>query len=274
MPPSNQKEKALLLGVDVGSTATKAVALDGKRVIRRAARPSGEDFAAAAQGVIEEVADGLSGFTVGTGYGRRLVPGADRTLTEITCLALGTRSLDRDAAACLDIGGQDAKFLWLTTDGRPSGFALNDRCAAGTGRFLEMVAERIGLPLGEWDTIKLEEAEGLTLSATCGVFAESELVGHLASGAPPRSLAAAAAISIASRMLPLAGQAGRPVMCAGGGLALSGGVSNNGPVVEALHDAFKNLGLPVRVLPRPCFTVAYGAALAAEKLVSIGKERE
>ncbi len=275
MPQNNRAGKApFLLGVDVGSTATKAVALEDGHVIGRATRPTGEDFASAAQAVIEEVADGRMGFIVGTGYGRRLVPGADRILTEITCLALGARSLDRDAAACLDIGGQDAKFLWLTPDGRPSGFALNDRCAAGTGRFLELAAERIGLPLGEWDTIKLEEAGGLTLSATCGVFAESELVGHLASGASPRSLAASAAISIAARTLPLAGLAGHPMIPQEGGLVLAGGVSNNGPVVEALRDAFSTLGLPVRVLPMPSFTVAYGAALAAEKLVTIRKERE
>jgi len=260
--------------VDVGSTTTKAVARSGGEVVGRALRPTGEDFACAARDVIAKAADGRPAFTVGTGYGRRLVPGADRTLTEITCLALGVRALDRNAAACLDIGGQDAKFLWLTPDGRPAGFALNDRCAAGTGRFLELAAARIGLPLEEWETVGLDEAGGLVLSATCGVFAESELVGHLASGVNPRALAAAAALSIAARMLPLAGQAGRPGMPEDGGLALAGGVSNNALVVAALREAFADLGLPVRVLPDPSFAVAYGAALAAMQLSSTGKEPE
>ena len=270
-----QTEKAALaLGVDVGSTTTKAVARSDGRVVGRALRPSGENFAAAAEEVAGKVASDRTAYTVGTGYGRRLVSGADRTLTEITCLALGARRLDPDAAACLDIGGQDAKFLWLTSDGRPAGFALNDRCAAGTGRFLELAAERIGLPLGEWDGVELEDAGGLTLSATCGVFAESELVGHLSSGVPPRGLAAAAARSIAARMLPLTGQAGRPEMHVGGGLVLAGGVANNGLVARALREAFAALELSVRVLPNPSYAVAFGAALAAERLVNIGKERE
>lgn len=275
MPAGNTQVTATLhLGVDVGSTTTKAVARSGGEVVGRALRPTGEDFASAARDVIAEAADGRPVFTVGTGYGRRLVPGADRTLTEITCLALGARALDRNAAACLDIGGQDSKFLWLTPDGRPAGFALNDRCAAGTGRFLELAASRIGLPLEEWEMVGLDEAGGLVLSATCGVFAESELVGHLASGVNPRALAAAAALSIAARMLPLAGQAGRPGMPEDGGLALAGGVSNNALVVAALREAFAALGLPVRVLPDPSFAVAYGAALAAMQLSSTGKEPE
>jgi len=260
--------------VDVGSTTTKAVALADGEVVGRSLKPTGEDFASTAREVIAAAAAGKPRFTVGTGYGRRLVPGADRTLTEITCIALGARDLDRDAAACLDIGGQDAKFLWLTPDGRPAGFALNDRCAAGTGRFLELAAARIGLPLDEWGAVGLDEAGGLVLSATCGVFAESELVGHLASGVSPRSLAAAAALSIAARLVPLTAQAGRPGMPGDGGLVLAGGVSRNGLVVSALREAFAVLGLPVRVLPEPSFAVAYGAALAAMKLSCTGKEPE
>jgi predicted CoA-substrate-specific enzyme activase len=275
VPPGNtQTPAARHLGVDVGSTTTKAVALAEGEVAGRSLRPTGEDFAAAAREVIAETAGGGPLFTVGTGYGRRLVPGADRTLTEITCLALGARALDPDAAACLDIGGQDAKFLWLTPDGRPAGFALNDRCAAGTGRFLELAAARIALPLGEWGAVGLDEAGGLVLSATCGVFAESELVGHLASGVSPRALAAATALSIAARLVPLAAQAGRPGMPVEGGLVLAGGVSNNALVVAALGEAFTALQLPVRVLPEPSFTVAHGAALAAAKLVHNGKEPE
>ncbi|OGD74452.1 MAG: hypothetical protein A2Y64_01660, partial [Candidatus Coatesbacteria bacterium RBG_13_66_14] len=245
MPGGNtQATAAIHLGVDVGSTTTKAVALADGKVVGRSLRPTGEDFASAARDVITDTAGGKPGFIVGTGYGRRLVPGADRTLTEITCLALGARALDRDAAACLDIGGQDAKFLWLTPDGHPAGFALNDRCAAGTGRFLELAAARIGLRLEDWETVGLDEAGGLALSATCGVFAESELVGHLAAGINPRSLAAAAALSIAARMSPLAAQAGRPGMPEAGGLALAGGVSNNALVVAALRGVFSALGLP------------------------------
>ncbi len=258
------------LGVDVGSTTTEAVLLSMEgQLLRRGMRPTGSRPGETAETVIEEVLSGeKAAYTVSSGYGRKLVTVADRALTEITCLALGARAQNTTATAVLDIGGQDSKFLWLTADGRPASFALNDRCAAGTGRFLELTAERIELPLKNWGEIDAAEAEGLTLSATCGVFAESELIGHLAAGVSPRRLAAAAAFSVAARVLPLMGQAGRAELPLAGGLALAGGVASNPLVAQTLSLTFTRRGLHAKPLEHPSFTVALGAALAATKLAT------
>ncbi len=259
---------SLYLGVDVGSTTTEALLLtEEEQVLRRVIRPTGSRPAETAETVIEEIVAGEKvAYIVSTGYGRKGVKLADRALTEITCLALGARAQNSTAAAVLDIGGQDSKFLWLTADGRPASFALNDRCAAGTGRFLELTAARIELPLKSWGEIDPTEAEGLSLSATCGVFAESELIGHLAAGVSPRRLAAAAAFSVSARVLPLMGQAGRAELPLDGGLALAGGVASNPLVAQTLSLTFSRRGLHARPLEYPSFTVALGAALAARKL--------
>ena len=262
MPPT------LYLGVDVGSTTTEALLLSAAgRLVRRTIRPTGSRPGETAEAVIEELLGAeKAAYTVSTGYGRQLVGSAHRALTEITCLALGAREQNSTAAAVLDIGGQDSKFLWLTADGRPASFALNDRCAAGTGRFLELTAERIELPLKSWGTIDAAEAAGLSLSATCGVFAESELIGHLAAGVSPRRLAAAAAFSVAERVLPLMGQAGRAELSLDGGLALAGGVASNPLVAQTLSLTFARRRLVAKPLEYPSFTVALGAALAARHL--------
>jgi len=260
--------RSLYLGIDVGSTTTEALLLSAEgQIVRRVLRPSGSrPGQTAATAIAELLGSDKAAYTVSTGYGRQLVNSADRALTEITCLALGARAQNTTAAAVLDIGGQDSKYLWLTADGRPASFALNDRCAAGTGRFLELAAERIELPLKSWGEIDPNEAEGLTLSATCGVFAESELVGHLAAGVSPRRLAAAAAFSVAERVLPLMGQAGRAELPLDGGLALAGGVASNPLVAQTFSITFKRRGLVAKPLEYPSFTVAYGAALAARHL--------
>lgn len=258
------------LGLDIGSTSTQAVFITVSagtvRVRARAWRPTGADGAGTAERLRREVCDGVEpALTVATGYGRRAVR-ADRTLTEITCLALGARSLDADVVGALDVGGQDAKFVWIDPRGRCAGFALNDRCAAGTGRFLELAARICELPLDEWDDLVPLPADESGLSATCGVFAESELVGRLSRGEDPRRLVGAAARSIAGRLTALPAAAGRPPADPARGLLLAGGVAKNEPAAAALSEAFAALGLPLRRPERPAFVTARGAALAAVRL--------
>jgi (R)-2-hydroxyacyl-CoA dehydratese activating ATPase len=258
------------LGLDIGSTSTQAVFITMSagtvRVRARAWGPTGADGTGTAERLRREVCGGVEpALTVATGYGRRAVR-ADRALTEITCLALGARELDADAVGGLDVGGQDAKFVWIDPRGRCAGFALNDRCAAGTGRFLELAARICELPLDEWDALELPPPDEPGLSATCGVFAESELVGRLAAGEDPRGLVGAAARSIAGRLTALPASAGRPPADPSHGMLLAGGVAENGLAAAALIEAFAVLGLPLRRTERPAFVTARGAALAAVRL--------
>lgn len=257
---------SLFCGLDLGSTTTELVVVDesGATVAAQAA-PTGADGPAAAAALRSRLpAEREPAFTVATGYGRRAVE-SDRALTEITCLALGAVDQAPAVAGVLDVGGQDAKFVWLSPAGRPAGFALNDRCAAGTGRFLELVARLCAVPLEEWGA--LEPAAGeLQLSATCGVFAESEIVAALARGTAPGELVAAAARSIARRLVGLVAAAGRPRREPAAGIALAGGVADNPLVVACLREEFARRELTLRPLARPAFTVALGAALAARRL--------
>jgi predicted CoA-substrate-specific enzyme activase len=199
----------------------------------------------------------LGGLVV-TGYGRNLWRGAGRTLTEITCLAAGARQALPGAHTVFDVGGQHTKVLSLDATGEVSGFAVNDRCAAGTGRFLEMAAQRLDQSVAELGALALEATEGVRLSSLCAVFAESEIVGLLAQGVPRDRIARGLCDGVAQQLLHLAaGVVHDPPV------ALVGGVARNPGVVAALARA---LGQPVLVPDQPHLVVALGAALLAGKI--------
>jgi (R)-2-hydroxyacyl-CoA dehydratese activating ATPase len=252
-------------GIDAGSRAVKAVLFDsdGSRILSTAIADQGVDQLRLATELFEAVLRqaGLDrrqvSAIVATGYGRSGVRFADTTITEITCHAQGVRHLAPDALTLIEIGGQDSKVIWLEPTGRVRDFAMNDRCAAGTGRFLEVVASRLGVDLSRFGELCGASQKPALISNTCVVFAETEIVGLLAEGTPAPDIAAGVQNAISSRIVAMAGRLIQPPVCFTGGVALLEGMS------RALETA---LGVPVRVAPMPQYTGALGAALLAAGL--------
>jgi predicted CoA-substrate-specific enzyme activase len=250
-------------GVDVGSLTAKAVVFDhaagrvcgqalqrteynsevaGREVLQAALRQAGLHF------------DDLAALTA-TGYGRVALEFATYRLTEITCHARGVHHLLPEVRTVIDIGGQDSKVTRLDEQGRPLDFEMNDRCAAGTGRFLEVMAGALGVDLAGLAELALAAHEPVTLSSTCTVFAESEVVGLLAHGRDRAEVAAGLCCAVAQRVVAMARRTGieHPV-------AFTGGVALNDGVRRALNDL---LGEAVVIPTEPQLTGALGAALLA-----------
>ena len=250
-------------GVDIGSVATKAVVLvDGqvvaRRVVRTGVNPAqvGEETLRQALQEAGLTRQGLR-CVVTTGYGRRSARLGPQVVTEITAGGRGAWALPTPwgrARTVVDLGGQDSKVILLDEAGAVVDFAMNDRCAAGTGRFLEVMAGVLGVALEEMGARSLEAAAPVTINSTCTVFAESEVVSLIAQGCSPADIAAGLHAAIGSRLAGMVRRlAGRRVMLVGGG-ALNRGVQ------RALEEA---LGEEVYVPPEPQFVVALGAALIA-----------
>ena len=249
-------------GIDAGSRAIKVVVYDveARRVAGRATRDQGvrqEELAGEAlDGLLAEC--GLErkdvGRIVATGYGRAALAFADEAITEITCHARGVREQAPGVGTVIDIGGQDSKAIWFDGRGAVRDFAMNDRCAAGTGRFLEVLAERLGVGVAELGERAAGSVAPTPISSTCVVFAETEIVGLLAGNANPRDIAAGVLKSIATRMAAMMGRrAKEPVL-------LTGGVARVGGMAERLGEA---LGCAVGLAEHPEYTGALGAALLA-----------
>lgn len=211
---------ARVIGLDIGSTAVKGVLFDGQ-VRRYELAPSGwqpATVAAAVRTALQPAAAGEGGVrVVATGYGRAAVNGAALTLTEITCHARGAVYLDPEVRTVLDIGGQDCKAIAIDGDGAVLDFLMNDRCAAGTGSFLQGVCARLGVDIGDIDALA-GSAPPVALNSTCAVFAESEMIGLLATGATRGAVAAGALRAVAERAAGLVGRLRHraPIMLTGG----------------------------------------------------------
>ncbi len=194
--------------------------------------------------------------TVATGYARRLLRSASRQVTEITCHAAGVAHLLPQAASIIEIGGQDAKAIALDEGGRVRDFVMNDRCAAGTGRFLELVAVHLEADLSDLEPVLAAAADlaPVTISSMCVVFAETEIVGLLASGVPAPAIMVGVQRAVAERVAAMAGRLLRDPVVLTGGVALIPGMD------RALTD---RLHRPVACCPQALYTGAIGAALLA-----------
>ncbi len=250
------------LGIDIGSRVVKVVLADerGDILVQRLA-PAGVDGPAVAAELVERVcaqggvARSQVAGTIVTGYGRVRFAAADAEISEITCHARGARHLVPEARTVIDIGGQDSKVIALDPGGRVADFAMNDRCAAGTGRFLEVMAEALGARVDELAELHAQAQCPVTISSTCTVFAESEVVSHLARGKRRQDIVAGLHAAIASRLAGLAGRVGfTPV------IVCTGGVAYNSGVVASLASI---AGMPIVVPPAAQFVGALGAALLA-----------
>ncbi len=247
-------------GVDSGSTSTDAVVVDGEgTVVASVILPTGSKATESARKAIDQVLEkaGISRdqvtLAVATGYGRDSIPDMDTSITEITCHARGAHALAPEAMTIVDIGGQDSKVIKLDRDGGVVNFVMNDKCAAGTGRFLEMMARTMELPLDEFCRQGLEWKKDVEISSMCTVFAESEVVSLVADDTPVPDIIHGLDQSVASKIRSLAKRvkAEPPYL-------MTGGVANNEGVVAAIGEA---LGAPVTTSEDSQLCGALGAAL-------------
>ena len=251
-------------GCDVGSTYTKAVILDenGKICADTTIR-SKINSEVSAKLAMEEVLNkvGLNsseelGYLIGTGYGRNKVPFADENISEISCHAMGVHVTDPSVKAIIDIGGQDVKGISIDTDGTVKNFAMNDKCAAGTGRFYEAMARSFEMTLPEFSNLSLTAKNVIPITAQCTVFAESDLVHKIQVGYAREDIIAGLCNAVASNYLNNVGK-GKKIAAP---VVFQGGVSKNAGVVHAFEE---QLGMPVAVDPDGHLMGAFGAALLA-----------
>lgn len=253
-------------GCDVGSTTGKAVILDGTDIVSTAIVPSEIDPAETARLALEKacaaIADidgiGSLSYLVGTGYGRNEVPFADENISEISCHALGAHYCDGEVKTIVDIGGQDVKGISVNGDGTVLEFAMNDKCAAGTGRFFEAMSRIFRMDLGEFSDLSLRAKNPVSVTAQCSVFAETEVVGLLARRTPPPDVAAGIQMAVAKRCFTLLKRVGvRPKV------TVTGGCAKNRGLVLALHRILQAdiAGLSVD----PQIIGALGAAIFASR---------
>ena len=251
-------------GIDAGSRSIKVVLFDTGRSQVRASglTDQGVEQERLAAELFEKILKDANlkrsqiAGVVATGYGRNAIRFADTTITEITCHARGVHQVAPDARTIIEIGGQDSKVISLEDGGGVRDFAMNDRCAAGTGRFLEMVATRLGMNWEKLAEMARQSRKPALISNMCVVFAETEIIGLLADGKPLPDVVAGVQNAIATRVSALAGRfVSSPVYFTGGVALLAG-------MAHALEEI---LACPVRVAPQPQFTGALGAALSADR---------
>jgi (R)-2-hydroxyacyl-CoA dehydratese activating ATPase len=249
-------------GVDVGSTQTKAVIIDGKRrIVGRSLMETGANVVTAAQNAFAAALTdaGLAreavGFVVGTGYGRYRVTFGDTQVTEISCHARGAAHMFPGTRSVLDMGGQDTKAIRVNARGEVLDFCMNDKCAAGTGRFLGAAAAALEIPLGELGPTALRAERPVKITTTCTVFAESEVLSWLGRGRKLEDILMGVHQSIASRSIGLMRRVGLEAE-----VTFTGGVTRNSAMVELLN---RQLDLRVNVSEESHFMGALGAALFA-----------
>lgn len=256
-------------GVDVGSLCTKVVIVaDQHRILSYSIMRSGFIFKDAAEDGMNEAlkSAGLSldniGFVVSTGYGRGHVKFADKEVTEITCHARGAKTFLPQIHTIIDIGGQDSKVIYVNDNGGVTKFTMNDKCAAGTGRFLEVMAGALQVNLHELGELWFRSRKPVEVSSMCTVFAESEAISLFAQGYDKADIAAAVQRSIARRISGLVGQYGVQES-----VGMTGGVAKNVGVRKALEERLRT---KILTPEDPQIAGAYGAAIiAADHLKSV-----
>ncbi len=255
----------LFAGIDIGSVATKLVVLerlpdDTRRMVYKSMVPSGYDPDKTARTLLDEARDALGkgvDMILSTGYGRHSVDISQSAVTEITCHARGISFLHPGKSTVIDIGGQDSKAISISEKGKVVDFVMNDKCAAGTGRFLEVMAKALGVDINGLNELATRSKDNLKISSTCTVFAESEVISLISRKTPREDIAYGVFRAIASRVASMAARLTimDPVF-------MTGGVCQAGTIVKAMELA---LGHRVYVPKYPQFTGAFGAAIIASE---------
>lgn len=254
-------------GVDLGSTYVKAVVLKDGKVAGYGVAPTGHHHDKSAKQVLDKALEmaGLSlediQYTVSTGYGRRVTTLSDETISEISANARGVQwvGAEKSVRTIIDIGGQDTKVIALDEDLNMLKFAMNDKCAAGTGRFLEVLARLLEIPLDDLGPLSLTATDPVEITTTCLVFAKSEVAGLIFRGHSKEDIVAGIHRAVARRLVAMAKKVGvkREVF-------FDGGPARNVGMVKAME---KELGMEMVVPEMPQIVTATGAALlAAESL--------
>lgn len=262
----NKTKSFFFVGVDSGSLSTNVVILsESKKILSYAIVPTGPSIVDSAEKAFAEAlkAAGLArdgvGFVVSTGYGRVNIPFAEKNVTEITCHGKGAFFLDHSVRTVIDIGGQDSKVIRLDERGSIVDFAMNDKCSAGTGRFLEVMAGSLGIPLEKMGEESLKSREDISITSICTVFAESEVISLVAQKKDKADIIQGLNNSVAGRTLSLLGRVGKKSR-----YMMTGGVAKNSGVVRCLA---RKLGENLIIPPEPQIVGALGAALAALETV-------
>ncbi|MEA4814541.1 MAG: acyl-CoA dehydratase activase [Oscillospiraceae bacterium] len=257
--------KGLYVGIDSGSTSTDVVILDeNKNIISEIILPTGAGAAIGAERALEEalaqakISKGDISATVTTGYGRSVIASGDKSITEITCHAKGAYFLNPNVRTIIDIGGQDSKVIRIGDDGSVVNFVMNDKCAAGTGRFMELMARTMEMSLDDMSEIGLKWNEDITISSMCTVFAESEVVSLIAQNKTASDIVHGLDNSIAVKTTSLVKRVGGAEE-----YMMTGGVSKNKGVVDAIE---KKLGVKLYISDKAQLCGALGAALFAMEL--------
>lgn len=249
-------------GVDVGSTQTKAVILDeDRKIVGRALIDTGADVIRAANNAFDLALGNMGlersqvGYVIGTGYGRYKVTFGDRQVTEISCHGRGASHMFPGTQTAIDMGGQDTKAIRVQPNGEIADFCMNDKCAAGTGRFLGAAANALGIPLGELGEVSLKSDKPVRISTTCTVFAEAEVLSWLGKGKKVEDILWGVHQSIAARAIGLLRRVGIV-----NEITFTGGVARNVGMIKALEE---KLGAKLNVSEDSHYMGALGAALYA-----------
>ncbi|MEK7329648.1 MAG: acyl-CoA dehydratase activase [Candidatus Eisenbacteria bacterium] len=253
-----------IVGIDVGARTTRAVVLGGHgAVAARAHCPSGAFFAQAAEKACDEALRQLEltrddvAYVTSTGYGRALVPFRDLQVTEMTCHSVGARALFPLTRTVLDVGAQNTRVIAVSPEGRVARFKVNDKCAAGAGRFLERVAGAMEVPLEQLGPVALRSSEPKEISSVCAVLAESEVINLVSQDFRTEDILLGAHHSIVDRIMTLVRQAGLEPE-----VTLTGGMVHNPAMVRVLEE---RVGLPINVSPEAEYAGALGAALLGRR---------
>lgn len=241
-------------GCDAGSTYTKCVIIDENGEIKSSVtKKSRINPVLSAKDALDEAVSKLDdlnsaqdlAYLIGTGYGRNKVPFADENISEISCHAMGVHVSNPEVKAVIDIGGQDVKGIAIDTDGTVLNFAMNDKCAAGTGRFFEAMANAFEMPLDEFSKLALKAKNVIPITAQCTVFAESEVISLVGEGKPMEEIAAGIEMSVAKRCFVMAKKAG-----AVDSITLTGGCAKNDGLKAAIEKVLKLKVIDLEIDPQ------------------------
>lgn len=246
------------IGIDVGSVAAKGAAHDGKKIIATTILPTGWSPKESGEEILKNImlklniSGGDIDTIVGTGYGRISIPFADRRITEITCHGVGAYYVNSSIRTVIDIGGQDSKVIKINEKGEVIDFLMNDKCAAGTGRFLQVMSNALEVDISDLSQLA-SDAEPANINSMCTVFAESEVVSLMAEGTPKEAIASGLLHSICNKTYSLVSRIDVENI-----VFFSGGVSKNKKIGELLS---KKLGVEIISSDESQFLGAIGAAI-------------